>query len=69
MAFKVIWSPEALIDLEEISDFISKDSANYASSVLTKMLDAADELPVHPRIGRRVPEFDRDDFREILVFQ
>jgi toxin ParE1/3/4 len=69
MAFKVVWSAPALKDLEQISDFVSRDSFAYASAVVTKILDGVDRLEMFPEAGRRVPEFDRDDTREILVYQ
>ena len=30
MAYKIRWSPRAVSDLEEICNFIAKDSAHYA---------------------------------------
>jgi addiction module RelE/StbE family toxin len=67
MAYKIIWSPLALDQLEKISDYISKDSDSYAAAVITEMIDSVERLVAFPRIGRRVPESDQDDLREILV--
>ena len=38
MADQVIWSLEALDDVEEIAKFIERDSHFYAASVVTKIL-------------------------------
>ena len=66
MAFKIVWSPEAVAQLQEISDYISRDSAAYAAGVITRIIEAVDPLAEFPRMGRRVPEWDRDDLREVL---
>jgi hypothetical protein len=33
MDYKLIWSPDALADIEAIGDYISRDSAFYAESI------------------------------------
>ena len=38
MDYQVIWSLEALTDLEEIAEYIERDSHFYACSVVTKIL-------------------------------
>jgi addiction module RelE/StbE family toxin len=68
MARKIIWSPTALADLRAISDYISRDSQAYAAGAIEKILDAVDQLLLFPRMGRVVPEYDREDIREIIVF-
>jgi plasmid stabilization system protein ParE len=69
MAYEIGWHPEAYEELREIVEYISADSAAYASAVATKMVEAADDLLRFPRIGRRVPEWDDDDIRERIVYQ
>ena len=54
---KVVWSPEALEDVESIADFISRDSAAYASAVAGKIMHTAKSLADMPYTGRIVPEF------------
>ena len=34
MDFKVVWSPEAIEDLESIAEYISRDSEFYAQAVV-----------------------------------
>jgi addiction module RelE/StbE family toxin len=67
MAHKIIWSPEALRQLREISDYISAGSETHANATITKIVDAVRSLETFPRLGRKVPERDRDELREILV--
>ena len=68
MAYKIKWSPEAVEDLEAIYNFIARDSIYYAKSVITKILDSVQSLKDFPKIGRIVPEINRDEIRERLVF-
>ncbi len=64
---RVIWTEPALADVQEIVQFISKDSPRYAQNVASRIAEAPRGLGSHPHSGGRVPEFDRDDIREILV--
>lgn len=64
-----MWTPPALDQLQELSDYVSQDSEAYAAAVITEILDAVDRLECFPRLGRRVPKWDRDELREILVFK
>lgn len=41
---------------------------NYARRFVEKIFKAVEKLTDHPKIGRRVPEADRNDVRE-LIFQ
>lgn len=64
----LIWSPEAVEDLDAIAEFISRDSVFYASSVVTKVLAVSRSLTDAPLIGRIVPELDDDQIRERFVY-
>lgn len=63
---KLEWTEPAIIDLENIRDYIAKDSANYAARFVARIIEAAETLPNHPRIGRVVPEAEDDAIRELL---
>jgi len=41
MARKVTWTKSARIDLEEVADYIGKDSPNYAGAFVREVRDAA----------------------------
>lgn len=65
---KVIWSDSAVADLESIVEYIAQDSEHYAAAFAEKILEAVEKLGTFPRIGRVVPEYNREDIRE-LIFQ
>ena len=63
---KIVWSEEALKDIEEIISFISKDSELYAVNFASKIISAVETLEVFPEIGRIVPEYGDPKMREII---
>ncbi len=63
---KLEWTEPAVLDLESIRDYIAKDSAYYAAQFVARIIEAAETLPDHPRIGRAVPEAEDDVIRELL---
>lgn len=44
MAREVIWTESAWSDLEEVADFISRDSPYYARSLVEEIRDASASL-------------------------
>jgi toxin ParE1/3/4 len=68
MAHRVGWSRRALHDLESIADYIATDSPTYAGIVVKKIINQTRMLARFPRTGRKVPEFDDDNLRELIVF-
>lgn len=67
MAAKIIWSPEAFSDLKAINEYISRDSAAIAGSVVERLLDAIDRLADFPLIGPRIREWRRSPYRHVIV--
>ena len=63
---KIVWSEEALKDIEEIISFISKDSKLYAVNFASKIISAVETLRAFPEIGRIVPEYADPKIREII---
>jgi toxin ParE1/3/4 len=68
MAEKIVWLRAAVADLEAICEYISLSSPDYAAIVAQAVLDTTDDLLRFPRMGPRVPEWDRDDLRQRLVY-
>ena len=68
MAAKVVWLRAALADLEHIGEFIGANSPAYSTIVVTKLYEATQDLARFPRMGRRVPEWDDDNYRERIVY-
>ena len=63
---KVIWTESALSDLNDIGEFIAKDSVRYAELTVTKLFESADILETHPKAGKKVPELNNNSFRELI---
>ena len=68
MAQRVVWSPRALADVEAIATYIEQDSPAYARSVVRKIVTSVRHLAEFPNSGRKVPEFDDAELREVLAY-
>ena len=68
MAYRVIWSPRALADVDAIASYISRDSTVHASAVVTKIIRATRTLRRFPFAGRVVPDFEDESLRERFVY-
>ena len=68
MAFTLEWSEEALEDIEFIANYIEKDSPTYAKSVVSKFFEKAELLQEFSELGRKVPEMNNPQIREIFVY-
>ena len=63
---EVRWAFRARRDVRNIRDYIAQSSAVYAQHVVTRLIDRTDLLAGHPAAGRRVPEYDDPDVRELV---
>lgn len=63
---KITWSPLSFEKLEGIYEFIAKDDSVAAKKLIKKMLLKVESLSKYPERGRKVPEINRDDIREIF---
>lgn len=62
----IIWTKEALQDIDSIANFISNDSEFYAKQFVKKIIDAALKLERYPTIGRPLRELPQSPYKEIL---
>ena len=62
---RIEWNERALEDLNEIHDYIARDSKNYANLFVKKLYNSAQKLKNFPNIGRMVPEINNQSIREI----
>ena len=69
MDYKLIWSLDALDDIEAIGNYISRDSEFYAESTVLKIYEAPQNLVNFHKLGCVVPEVGDEDIRELIVFQ
>lgn len=64
---KIKWTNEALEQLIQIEEYISKDSPERAEIFVDQLIEhAEDSLPDNPRMGRTVPEIANPDIRELI---
>lgn len=68
MDYEVIWTDEALSDVEEIARYIEKDSLFYAGSVVSRIVDTTRLLASFPFSGRIVPEENDEYVKEHFVY-
>ena len=68
MARTLVWSPEAVEDIESIASYIERDSVWYAKAVASKIVEAAETIPDFPELGRIVPEISDPEIRERFVY-
>ncbi len=68
MDYHVVWSPEAVADVEAIASYIARDSAAYARAVVEKILETAHQVREFPLLGRMVPELAQETIRERFVY-
>jgi len=68
MARRVEWTETALEDVDQVAAYIARDSARYAAALVHEALSTASGLGVMPERGRIVPELDRPDVRQLLIY-
>lgn len=68
MAHRIVWSRRAAQDLDSITDYIAADSPAYAGVVLKNIVNQTRILARFPQAGRKVPEFDDENIRELVVY-
>ena len=63
---EVTLSDYAIQDMEDIYDFIARDSVYYASKQIDKFFERIELLQTFPLSGKIVPEFNMDTVRELI---
>lgn len=64
MAFPIRWSPRAASNLEDICNYIARDSPHYAALFAQRVFDIVTRIPDFPQAGRIVPEYGNESLRE-----
>jgi toxin ParE1/3/4 len=67
MARRVVWSYEAVSDLEALAEYLAKDSHFYAVAFVREIRDAGSSLDRFAERGRIVPELSDANVRELFV--
>ena len=63
---QIIWTDNAIQDLNDIGDYIAKDSVRFAELTVSDLFNATDILETHPRAGVKTPEFNIDSIRHLV---
>lgn len=63
---QVVWSPSSLEDIDQVAQFIARDSSDQAALFVGRLIEATDRLPSAPLSGRIIPEIGHPDCREII---
>ena len=64
----VIWTERALENLRAIFEYIALESKLYAKRVSLDVHKQAKIIDRYPFQGRKIPELDREDIREVFVY-
>jgi toxin ParE1/3/4 len=67
MAFRVNWTRRALSQLQDAAEYIEKDSPKAAAALIAGAFEATNRLADFPRLGRRVPEWGLDEYRDLIL--
>jgi plasmid stabilization system protein ParE len=65
---KIGWSEEGLKRFQQILEYIEEDSFQNAAKVATTTWNRIQQLKEFPELGRIVPEFNRKEIRELIVY-
>jgi plasmid stabilization system protein ParE len=63
---KIFWSPLAVERLENIFEYISKDDIIAAQKMIERIFKKVESLSKFPERGRKVPEVNREEIREVF---
>lgn len=64
---RIEWTAPAIADLENIHDYIARDSTEYADALVERLILSGDQLESFPESGRPVPESTDLKVRELLI--
>lgn len=64
----VKWTENAISHLNNIYEYVALDSAFYAKRMVDKITRRSEQIGIFPYSGRKVPEYDAEDIREIIEY-
>lgn len=64
---EIIWTESALLDLEEIAEYIAIDKYSAAQKLVKKVFSTVERLELFPESSRKPPELKGYRYREIIV--
>lgn len=63
---KVEWLEIANNDLSQIYNYIYEDSVHYSIKTINDIISKTDNLEYFPYMGRKIPEFNEENNRELI---
>ena len=64
---RVRWTHRSIEDLRAIGRYIAEDDPRAARQWVERLRLCTHEAAATPKAGRRVPQVERDDIREVLL--
>ncbi len=61
---RIRWAPGAIADLEDVCEFISRDSEYYAALFAKRIIAIVESIPDFPLAGRALSEYEDKNIRE-----
>ncbi len=61
------WTSKAHSDLVRLHEFLKPVDSRAAIRAVRQLVAAAKRIPVHPRLGVRIPDFDPREVRKVFV--
>ncbi|MEO0439095.1 MAG: type II toxin-antitoxin system RelE/ParE family toxin [Pseudomonadota bacterium] len=68
MDYAVVWSGDALDDIDALAKYIARDSLHYAQQVVAEIMAVGDTLAEQPTRGRIVSELNEPSIRERFIY-
>jgi toxin ParE1/3/4 len=63
---EIRWTQQALADVDNIAEFIARDSVRYANIQVDRFFEIVKIITGQIRCGRIVPEIQHDSIRELI---
>jgi len=63
---RVLWTENAIDHLTNIYEYIAINSPTYARRMIDRITRRSEQIAEHALSGRKVPEFDVEDIREVI---
>ena len=64
---KIVWTESALLDLNDIAEYIALDKVSAAEKLVSKVFGRVELLTDSPASGRKPPELGKTRYREVIV--
>jgi toxin ParE1/3/4 len=64
---QIIWTEPALLNLNDIAEYIALDKPSAASHLVQKVFSKTERLEEFPESGRKPPELKKSRYKEIIV--